>query len=167
MSYLDKPSGSLLQRLVVARHDLEQAAFYVDHLLKKEWHSETFQKRRWQTYMQQTAFCTALMVAYCRPYTQSHGWPKFPKELSPYSEQEWRLHKKLLSLRNEVYAHSDIGKRKVRNLSLFGKPLSVIQHEKMVVSKQELELLQGMLKSTQQAISRRCTELAAKLSNAA
>ncbi|MNG25599.1 hypothetical protein D3C84_1104800 [compost metagenome] len=53
------------------------------------------------------------MVSYARPFSNSHGWPKFPEEFWQYSPQQHELHLKLIELRNRVFAHSDKAKYNV------------------------------------------------------
>ena len=53
---------SLYEVLYVAQEDLAQATYFASHLLKKGWHFEPWE-RRWTTYMQQSAYTTALVVA--------------------------------------------------------------------------------------------------------
>lgn len=60
-----------------------------------------------QAYEQQTAFTTAFVVAYARPFTKSHGWPAFPPGLMNFDQAEHALHKTVIAMRHQVFAHSD------------------------------------------------------------
>jgi hypothetical protein len=107
---LTEPSqkGSLYERLFVYRGDLRQAAYFAGYLLKKGWHFDPWDKAiRWSTYMQQAAFTSALVTAYCRPFAQTRSSPILPLKLIQYKTNELELHKKLKALRDSVYAHSE------------------------------------------------------------
>lgn len=103
----------LYERLFVAAEDLGLARQYAQHLLKKGWHSAPWE-RRGSIYMQQSAFVTALVVSYARAFTKSHGWPKFPEIFLSEDQAAIALHEQLISLRHEVYAHSDSKHHKVQ-----------------------------------------------------
>jgi len=96
----------LYERLYVSVQDLGMARQYAEMLLKKGWHSAPWE-RRGSVYMQQSAFTTALVVCYGRPFTNSKGWPSFPTALLKLTASQAELHFKLLNLRHQVYAHSD------------------------------------------------------------
>ncbi len=92
--------------LSASAHDFAQAKFCARHLLKNGWHSMPWE-RRGAIYSQQTAFVTNLIVAYARPFVQSKGWPAFPSRLKRFDQAQNEMHKRLLALRNEIFAHSD------------------------------------------------------------
>ena len=147
------------QLLTVANTDLQQANFYANHLLKKSWHGD-LGRRRWSTYLQITAYTTALVVAYSRPFTQARGWPKFPTKLLNHNSHEKILHSKILRLRNEVYAHSDIGIQNVRKFSFMGEPLAIMQQPHMMLPPDEIAMIVTMTKDVMKQISQRRKELA-------
>lgn len=149
---------SLYQRLYVAQDDLRQAAYFAEYLLKKGWHFQPWEKR-WTTYMQQSAFTTALVVAYARPFTESRGWPKLPKRLVTYTAEQKMLHQRVLALRNEVYAHTDVAKRQVRPVAILGKPSAIEALPPMRFTKNEIATLSGMISATYNAIDARLAEL--------
>ena len=103
----------LYERLYVAAEDLGLARQYAQHLLKKSWHSAPWE-RRGSIYMQQSAFVTALVVSYARAFTKSYGWPRLPEGTLPEGQGATALHKQLMDLRHEVYAHSDSKHHKVQ-----------------------------------------------------
>jgi hypothetical protein len=103
----------LYERLYVADEDLGLARQYAQHLLKKGWHSAPWE-RRGSIYMQQSAFVTALVVSYARAFTKSYGWPSLPERFLPEDQGTLAMHKRVMSLRNEVYAHSDSKHHKVQ-----------------------------------------------------
>lgn len=101
----------LYERLYVAE-DLGLARQYAQLLLKKGGHSAPWE-RRGSIYMQQSAFVTALVVSYVRAFTKSYGWPRLPEGTLPEGQGATALHKQLMDLRHEVYAHSDSKHHKV------------------------------------------------------
>jgi hypothetical protein len=103
---LNKEDHELYSRLYVSRGDIVYARQCADHILKKGWHYNPWDKRG-SIYFQQSVYTTTLIVSYARPFTKSIGWPRFPERLLGYSQAERELHKSLLDLRNKVYAHSD------------------------------------------------------------
>lgn len=103
----------LYERLYVAAEDLGLARQYAQYLLKKGWHSAPWE-RRGSIYMQQSAFVTALVVSYARAFTKSYGWPSLPESVLPENNDATALHKRLMGLRHEVYAHSDSKHHKVQ-----------------------------------------------------
>ncbi|MGE8482997.1 MAG: hypothetical protein ACN6Q5_10455 [Pseudomonas sp.] len=113
----------LYERLFVAAEDLGLARQYAQHLLKKGWHSAPWE-RRGSIYMQQSAFVTALVVSYARAFTKSYGWPKFPESFLPEDQGATALHKRLIALRHEVYAHSDSKHHKVQPWRIGSKVLT-------------------------------------------
>src|SRR4051812_25471137 len=96
----------LYDRLYVSRVDLSSASYCLAIIIKKGWHFAPGE-RRGSIYEQQTAFTTALVVAYSRPFSNSHGWPKFPPALMRFDQGELDLHKSIIKRRNSIFAHSD------------------------------------------------------------
>jgi len=149
---------SLYELLYAAQEDLRQAAFFAAHLLKKGWHFEPWQ-RRWSTYMQQSAYTTALVIAYARPFTESRGWPKFPKKLIRLDQNQKKLHIDILKLRNSIYAHSDAEVRNIRPYKINGQPSAIERLPSMRLSKEDTELLLKMIAQTTKMIQKRLVEL--------
>ncbi len=145
--------------LHVAQEDLRQANFFAAHIIKKGWHFEAWE-RRWTVYMQQAAFTTALATAYSRPFTESRGWPKFPERLlRPFDPEQRKLHKQILSLRNLIYAHSDVGSRFIRAVNLNGYPTAIEAMPPMRFTCEELTALQVMISILQESIGARKLQL--------
>ena len=149
---------ALYERLYVARDDLRHASSFAAHLLKKGWHFDPWE-RRGSTYMQQSAYTTALVVTYARPFTESRGWPKFPKRLAPYDDEQKSLHRKILILRNEVYAHSDVARQQVRPYKILGSASAIVMQPSMKLTKKETEALMEMIQATASAIDARMAQL--------
>jgi hypothetical protein len=145
--------------LHVAEEDLRQANFFAAHILKKGWHFEPWEKR-WSVYMQQAAFTTALATAYSRPFTESRGWPKFPMRLlKAFDTEQQKLHKRVLKLRSLVYAHSDVGNRFNRPVSLEGYPTAIEALPPMRFTREEIATLQSMITIAQESIRARKHQL--------
>jgi len=90
----------------LALQDFRLAREIAQHLLKKGWH-EHGTRRRGSSLMQQTAFTTALVVTYCRPFNRGDGWEKLDIGSVDLSPDDLALHEELKVLRNEVHAHTD------------------------------------------------------------
>ena len=151
---------SLYELLYVAQEDLGQASFYAKHLLKKGWHFVLWEsRRRWTTYMQQSAYTTALVAAYSRPFVQSRGRPSLPKKLIQYSLSQKKLHESVLNLSHEVYAHSDVGSRRIRPLKINGHPSAIEFLPAMRLTKEEIEELLVMISITSSTIHARLEQL--------
>jgi hypothetical protein len=104
---LSETAAKLYSKLYVSNSDIEFAQYCAGVLLKKGWHAQPWEKRG-TIYQQQSAFTSALVTAYARPFTRSKGWPKFPSDLlAVYNSLEIVLHNKLIELRHTIYAHSD------------------------------------------------------------
>ena len=98
-------SPNLHIRLYVSRLDFEFALYCLGVLRKKGWHYRAWEKRG-TIYQQQTAFTSALVTAYARPFTRSDGLPDFPAELKDFDGRENKLHDYMMELRHTYYAHS-------------------------------------------------------------
>jgi hypothetical protein len=108
---------NLHNRLYVSRLDFEFALYCLGVLQKKGWHHRPFE-RRGTVYQQQSAFTSALVTAYARPFTKSKGWPDLPLELRQFDNREIKLHELMMELRHTIFAHSDS-----KHYTLFPLPL--------------------------------------------
>lgn len=161
MSHAQKNALQTYQLLYVAQLDLSQAAFFADYLLTQGWHFEPWEVN-WKKYLHQGAYVTSMVVAYSRPFTESRGWPKFPKKiLRVLSPKEKDLHNRLLTLRNEVYAHSDIESRKIRPITIGGKPSAFEVLPPMRFNSTELAEIRVMIRTISLAIKEKVDELSA------
>jgi hypothetical protein len=118
----------LYERLYYSAKDFVKARECACHLLKKGWHAAPYE-RRGSIYMQQSAFVTALVISYARPFTKSYGWPSFPSDLAQLDQDNLRLHKQLIDLRNKVYAHSDSQYHKVEPFRIGSQSIAHILGE--------------------------------------
>ncbi len=134
----------LYQRLYISAEDLRLAEGFAHHLLKKGWHFAPWE-RRWSTYVQQAAFTSSFVTAYARPFTRSAGWPAFPAGLVQYTEKESQMHQHLLSLRHQVYAHSDSSRHNVRPMRIVGHPSAIVGSPFLRLTEVELKLAVSMI----------------------
>jgi hypothetical protein len=163
----EKSDRQLYALLHVAEEDLRQASFFAAHILKKGWHFQP-SERRWTLYMQQAAFTTAFAIAYARPFTESRGCPKFPgKLLRVFNTSQKQLHRKVLEVRNSVYAHSDQETRKIRPTSFGGNPSAIEAMPEMRFTREELIDLQTMISLVRKAIRDRKSKLIASVAGKA
>lgn len=154
------------QLLHIALLDLSQAAFFTDHLLTENWCAEPWEVS-WQQYLHQAAYVTAMVVAYSRPFTDSRGWPKFPgRLLRSLNETQRNMHARLMSLRNEVYAHSDIAARKIRPITIDGTPTATEALPPMRFDASELRQVRETIRAISLAIVEKQRELANVLAQA-
>jgi hypothetical protein len=104
---MDKAQKRDYTRLYVSRADFGYASSCARFLLKKGWHSRPWE-RRGSIYFQQSAFTTAAVTAYGRPFSYKREWGRDLLNLLDYDEKQLALHKTLVEMRNEIYAHSDV-----------------------------------------------------------
>lgn len=103
----------LHDRLYVSLKDIWFSRQCAEVLVKKNWHKERWEARQ-SGYMHQSAYTTALVIAYSRPFTKSKEWPAFPERLlRTYETSDMFLHRRLLDLRDSVYAHSDSARYRI------------------------------------------------------
>jgi hypothetical protein len=156
----------LYGRLFVSAQDLGFARQYARHLLKKGWHSAPYE-RRGTIYMQQSAFTTALVVSYARPFTTSHGWPKFPSEFISHDAAQAHLHEHFIGLRHQVYAHSDSSRYSVRPFRISAEVLTdIVGIPFLLVTKDECEMLISMINRTRDLMRPQLKDLQVALADA-
>jgi hypothetical protein len=148
----------LFERLQASINDFAQAKFCVRYLLKKKWHYGPWE-RRMSIYEQQTAFVTALIVAYARPFTRSKGWPNFPKRLVPYDTEQWLIHEKVLALRDEIFAHSDSQHFKFDPFQAHNFRTTIERVPFVVLSAENTEIIGGMIEAVLKATRERAKAL--------
>lgn len=107
---------ALYEKLHASHSDIAVAQSCAEYLLKKKWHTHSFM-RRGSIPIQQTAFTTAMVVSYARPFSPGRASTfTFPHKLLQYDAKATLFHKRLLTLRNEQYAHTDPSTASVRPL---------------------------------------------------
>jgi hypothetical protein len=145
----------------VSRLDFEFALYCLSVLQKKGWYHLPFQ-RRGTIYQQQSAFTSALVTAYARPFTKSNGWPDFPIELRQFDTRQTELHKHIMELRHTIFAHSD---SKHYNVILISAPLpngsslDVLGGTWPRITEKQAVLLKEMIKKLIGAIAHKINEI--------
>ena len=155
---LDQDQQRLYSRLFVSEMDLSSARFSLSMLTKKGWHAMQWE-RRGSIYAQQTAYVTAFVIAYARPFNESRGWPRFPSALMPFTEDEQLLHKRIIVMRNKIVAHSDSSVYSVRPWRVEGFSTDIVGAPTMVITAEECALLDGMIEKLTDAISKKLKEI--------
>jgi hypothetical protein len=122
---LNEDNQKLHDKLLVSSADLTFARYCAGMLLKKGWHAQPWE-RRGTVYEQQVAFTSALVTAYGRPFTHSKGRPALPPDLIPSHDQEAALHRQIMQLRRQVYAHSDSARYSVKLVRIGDLPGTLI-----------------------------------------
>ena len=142
------------KKLHVSLIDLEFVEHHARYLLTHELF-RGHEKGNEELYKQQTAFVSALKVAYGRIFTTSKGLPHFPMRLTQYTEEEKKLHEKWLEDRNKLFAHSDADSHR-----LFKSRTMVIRMTPMYhLNKSEVELILVMAEKLRGASVRRINEI--------
>jgi hypothetical protein len=136
-------NAKLYNRLYVSRSDIDFARYCAGVLLKKGWHVQPWEKRG-TIYQQQTAFTSALVTAYARPFTKSKGWPSFPEELIPYDLAELELHKQLMKMRHKVFAHSDSESYSIKTFKIENDVAHLLTQPTLRLTAKEVKLFQSM-----------------------
>lgn len=144
-AFLNTLNNNEYKLLHVAEEDLRQANFYAAHMIKRGWHFEPFERRS-SVYMQQSAFATGLATAYSRPFTKSRNRSILSgKFLSEFTSDQKILHRKILNLRNTIYAHSDLTKRYISPVIIDGFATAVQDFTSMKFTKDELTKFLSMI----------------------
>jgi len=154
---LDLEAKELNTRLFMSRPDLGMAATFGKHILKKGWNKGPW--ARGTIYEQQAAFITALVVFYARPFTQSRGLPRLPNGLLQYDADEQALHARILTLRHQVYAHTDISGHWVEPFNFMGSPALQITEQQLRIPHGEIKKLLGMIEKVLKALAERMDEI--------
>ena len=137
---MDEAQRRLYQRWTVWQSDLGQARYFACHLLKKGWHYDPWDRRiRSSTYLQQAAFTTALVAAYCRPFVETRSGSVFPVSQVGFNVEERALHGRLRGLRNAVYAHTDVELHRVQPLRIGDFATAIVSQPILKLSKRELD----------------------------
>ena len=97
----------LVKRIFQSLIDLNQAHECARQILQRDLYSSREPSDR----ALMSCLLTALVITYARPFMKSRGKAMLPKLPSEYlellSEEQKKLHKNLIDLRNQTQAHSD------------------------------------------------------------
>lgn len=104
---LSERDNALYGKLSMSALDIAKARSFANQLRKKRWHTFPL-VRRGSVPTYQVALTTALVVAYARPFVVGRGGGlAFPNRLKQYTPEQEELHRRLLKLRHEQFAHTD------------------------------------------------------------
>lgn len=155
--FFSEKDHKMYGKLEAAIQDLESASSYGGFILKKAWKAKPWS--RGSTYLQQSAFVTAMVVAYGRAFTRSDGWPSLPKEiLDIYEDKEAEVHARTMNLRHKLCAHSDSVNYGIRpwksdhHSDIHTHPIFEVDHA-------DIQTLQNMCRKMVSAISDRMSKI--------
>jgi len=155
---LPDDDAKLYSRLHVSSLDLDFAQYCAGVILRKGWHYQPWEKRG-TIYLQQSAFMSALVVAYTRPFKKSRHWPNFPPDLREFDGEENTLHDHMIELRDTVYAHSDSNNYSVTPWRSGKFSTDIVGAPAFRISAEEAALLNQMIDKLQLAIRRRMNQI--------
>lgn len=138
-------------RLYAWANDMVYAGACARHIGKKEWFR--FPWSRGKIYFHQSAYITSLVVAYARPFTASRSKPIFRLRDLGYSDTERALHEKLLDLRNQIYAHSDVGRWSVRPWKFDDFSTSIVNQPVLRLDPDEIATVFDMTEKASRAMA--------------
>jgi hypothetical protein len=156
---LSEPDRKLYTKLYASADDLRLARQWAEHIQKKRYFLKPW--ARGKVYLRQSAYVTALVVAYGRVFASGRGGYKFPKRLMPYRDAEWNLHQRLLDLRHKVHAHSDLDKWNVRPWTVDGFSTAIVGQPTHLIEEADLALFVSMTEKLLEAIAKRKDEILA------
>ncbi len=155
---LGEENAKLYSKHYVSRVDIGFARSCAAMLLKKGWHAQPWE-RRGTIYFQQSAFTSALVVAYCRPFTKTNGWKRLSFEMIAPNAEETALHEQLRHLRDKAYAHSDSESYSVIPYDFAGFKSPMVSQPALRLSAEDLTLFQSMSRRLLDAINEKMNEL--------
>ncbi len=156
---LPDDDAKLYSRLHVSSLDLDFAQYCAGVILRKGWHYQPWEKRG-TIYLQQSAFMSALVTAYARPFKKSSsGLPNLPPELKEFSSEEDAFHERMIQLRDKVYAHSDSKSYSVRPWRTGTFSTDIVGAPELCINAKEAALLKQMVNKLQLAIRRRMSRI--------
>lgn len=145
--------AQLFTRLYVAADDISVARQWAEHLKKKKWYRRPWS--RGKIYLHQSAYVTAIVVAYGRVFAPGRNGLNFPKRLVPYDAAEKGLHERLLELRHKVHAHSDLDKWTVQPWEAGGFRTTIVGQPIHVIEEADVDLFLVMTRKLLDAIANR------------
>lgn len=142
------------KKLHISLIDLTFVQHHANHLLTNELF-RGHEKGNEELYNQQTAFVSALIVAYGRIFTRSEELPKFPMALIQYTIEEQQLHDQWMKLRHKLFAHSDSESFHV----LVGRSMLIKTIPMYHLKRDEVELALTMVEKLRTSIVKRINEI--------
>jgi hypothetical protein len=152
----------LYTRLYMSLEDFRSALFFLLFIIEKRWHGDPWEKKG-STYVQQSAFTSATIMFYSRAFTESRGFPKFPDRLIHYDESDLQFHRVVIGLRNQVYAHSDASRYRIRPLRIAGQASAIVSTPFFKLTVEQAQQLRRMILITHKAIEQELEGLMLKI----
>lgn len=144
-------------KLYASADDIAVARRWAEHIQKKRWFRQPWSGGK--IYLHQSAYVTALVVAYGRVFAVGRGGFDFPKRLIPYDAAERDLHERLIELRNKVHAHSDLDKWNVRPWHAAGFSTAIVGQPKHMIEEADIALFLVMTEKLLEKIASRKEEI--------
>ena len=154
-----------LTMLHAAMSDLNQATIWAEHIMKKKWYRRPWS--RGATYSHQSAYVTAIVMAYGRVFSKGRNGRRFPEKLIDYDADDRALHERLLDMRNAVYAHSALDQWTVKPWKVDRFETTVIGQPVNVIEEADLQRLIAMAARLRTAASKRYAAIVAPYKAAA
>lgn len=155
---LSNHEAKTFTRLHFAAEDLAHARMWARQLLDKNWVSKGPWSRG-KGYLHQSAFVTAMIVAYGRVFSIGKSGMTFPKKLIPYDADEMSFHDFLLEMRNKTYAHSDLENRSARPWGLGDQSTVISVFNIYELSRDQVERFLKITEKLQDSIRDKCEEI--------
>jgi hypothetical protein len=161
MAYLNLSERDRLDitKLHASVSDLHNAQTWAKHLLKKKWYRRPWS--RGATDSHQSAYITAIVVAYGRVFSTGRNGRKFPAKLIDYDSDDWELHERMLRMRHEIYAHSALDKWTVKPWKVDDFETTVIGEPMNIIEEADLRRLVAMTQRLRSAAVHRTAEIMA------
>lgn len=144
-------------RLYAWLDDLGHASACAEHLKKKGWFRNPW--ARGNVYFHQSVYVTSLVMSYARPFAGSRGKPTFGVKAAGYNAEQKALHVKLLSLRSQVYAHSDVEHWNVRPWRSGSFETSIVGQPTLSLAPEEVDAVLAMIELVRRALGRERSDI--------
>lgn len=159
--YMNKEDARVYGKLSAAEYDLSQASRYGRFILAKGWNVMPWSvDEMGETYLQQVAFITAMMISYGRAFTNSDGYGRFPIDiLNVFDADERAQHEVFITLRNEVYAHTDSATYQVVPITNEGGVSDIMRVKHQHVDHDSIRMLIDMCKNMNETLAKKRKEI--------
>jgi hypothetical protein len=149
---------NLYSRLGASLIDLRMAQYCLETILDEKL-NHTRHEVDDVTYSKQSVYTCALAVSYGRVFTQSKGWPPLPEELRNYDQEEIGRHISIMTLRHEVFAHTDSKHSWTGHYRSAERDVPLVMRPMMKIGPESATILQKMIGKLLLNIEERMTEM--------
>jgi len=156
-----QPQLRLYRRLLLSRHDLDEAKATVEELLARR----IPLPRSDRPSALLMALTTALVVSYARPFVNSRGQSATAEKAIPgsllrvLSSKEREMHDLLLQIRNQEIAHSNADILEIYLKLHQDGHTAILRVSRSPFLRKELHAIHCMIQKLEGEIKRRCAEL--------